>query len=111
MENKIAVKEMKNEIIFKISGEFDNLMCIKYKSSISEIIASRKCDFVIFDLSNTTFIDSSGIGLLLGRYRQVKEYKGVMVICGINNNIKKIIAISGIALIVETYEDIYENIK
>ena len=111
MENKIAVKETQNEIVFKITGDFDNLMCIKYKNVIIELIAKRRCSFVIFDLSNTTFIDSSGIGLLLGRYKQVKEYKGTMVICGINNNIKKTIAISGIALIVETYEDIYENIK
>lgn len=111
MDSKISVKETKNQIIFKIEGDFDNLLCIKYKNLITEIIARRRCNLVVFDLSNTTFIDSSGIGLLLGRYKQIKEYKGELIICGVNQLIKKTIAISGIALIIETYEDIYENIK
>ena len=52
-----------------------------------------------------------GIGLLLGRYKQVKEYKGDIVICGVNKQIKKTLAISGIALIIDTYEEIFENLR
>ena len=111
MDSKISVKETTQQIIFKIEGDFDNLLCIKYKNLLTEIIARRRCKLVVFDLSNTTFIDSSAIGLLLGRYKQVKEYKGELIICGINNMIKKTIAISGIALIIETFDDYYENIK
>jgi anti-anti-sigma factor len=76
MDSKIAVKDCKDEIIFKVEGEFDNLLCIKYKSAITEIIARRRNALTIFDLSNVTFIDSSGIGLLIGRYKQVSEYNG-----------------------------------
>lgn len=111
MDSKIYVKEMDNVIIFKVENEFDNLLCIKYKNTITEIIARRRYELVVFDLNNVTFIDSSGIGLILGRYKQVKEYKGDVIICGVNKNIKKTLAISGIAMIIDTYEDIYENIK
>lgn len=111
MDSKIAIKDAKDELVFKVSGEFDNLLSIKYKNKITEIIASKRSNLVIFDLSMVSFIDSSGIGLLLGRYKQIKEYNGQMIVCGVNNQIKKTIAISGIALIIETYEDIYENIK
>lgn len=111
MDSKIAVKDCKDEIIFKVEGEFDNLLCIKYKSAITEIIARRRNALTVFDLSNVTFIDSSGIGLLIGRYKQVSEYKGKLIICGVNQHIKKTLAISGIAFIIDTYEDIYENIK
>lgn len=111
MQSKISVKELNNEIVFKVDGDFDNLLTIKYKNLITEILARKRCSLVYFDLSNVSFIDSSGIGLLLGRYKQIKEYKGQMIICGINHNIKKTIAISGLAMIIETYEDIYENIK
>ena len=111
MDSKIYVKESNNLIIFKVENEFDNLLCIKYKSKIAELIARSRTELVVFDLNNVTFLDSSGIGLILGRYKQVKEYKGELIICGVNKNIKKTLAISGIANIIDTYEDIYENIK
>lgn len=111
MESRISVKDGKNIIFFKVEGDFDNLLCIKYKNAITEILARRRCDLVVFDLSLVTFIDSSGIGLLLGRYKQVQEYKGEIIICGVNKHIKKTLAISGIALIIDTYEEIFENIK
>lgn len=111
MESKISIKDLNSTIIFKVEGDFDNLLSIKYKFAITEIVNRKKAKVVVFDLSNVTFIDSSGIGLILGRYKQVNEYNGNLIICGVNNNIKKIIAVSGIANIIEVYEDIYENIK
>ena len=111
LESKISIKDLNSTIIFKVEGDFDNLLCIKYKNAITEIIARKKAELTIFDLSNVSFIDSSGIGLLLGRYKQIKEHSGRIIICGLNSNIKKTIAISGIAMIIDTYEDIYENIK
>ena len=111
MDSKIYVKELNNVIIFKVENEFDNLLCIKYKNTITEIIARKRYELVVFDLNNVTFLDSSGIGLILGRYKQVREYKGELIICGVNKNIKKTLAISGIAIIIDTYEDIFENIK
>ena len=111
LESKISIKDLNSTIIFKVEGDFDNLLCIKYKNAITEIIARKKAELTVFDLSNVSFIDSSGIGLLLGRYKQIKEHSGRIIICGLNSNIKKTIAISGIAMIIDTYEDIYENIK
>ena len=111
LESKISIKDLNSTIIFKVEGDFDNLLCIKYKNAITEIIARKKAELTVFDLSNVSFIDSSGIGLLLGRYKQIKEHSGRIIICGLNNQIKKTIAISGVAMIIDTYEDIYENIK
>ncbi len=111
LESRISIKDLKNVIIFKVEGDFDNLLCIKYKNAITEILARKRAELTVFDLSLVSFIDSSGIGLLIGRYKQIKEYKGQMIICGVNQQIKKTLSISGIALIIDTYEDIYENIK
>ena len=89
MESRISIKDGKNVVVFKVEGDFDNLLCIKYKNVLTEILARKRCDLVVFDLSLVSFIDSSGIGLLLGRYKQVKEYQGDIVICGVNKQIKK----------------------
>ena len=80
-------------------------------SSIHSVEYPSPLKIILLCLFNVSFIDSSGIGLLLGRYKQIKEHSGRIIICGLNNQIKKTIAISGIAMIIDTYEDIYENIK
>lgn len=111
MIGKILYKELNDEIVLKVEGDFDNLLSIKYKNIIKDIIEEKRKNLIVFDLNNVSFIDSSGIGLLLFIYKKVCEYKGQMIICGVNKDIKKTIAISGLAMVIETYEDIYENIK
>ena len=87
MQSKISVKELNNEIVFKVDGDFDNLLTIKYKNLITEILARKRCSLVYFDLSNVSFIDSSGIGLLLGRYKQIKEYIYDKLISKVNDSL------------------------
>ncbi|MCI5745675.1 MAG: STAS domain-containing protein [Erysipelotrichaceae bacterium] len=111
MDSKISIKDLNEVIIFKVEGDFDNLLSLKYKNAINNIIIKKRADLYVFDLSLVNFIDSSGIGLLIGRYKQINEFEERMIICGVNQQIKKTLAISGIANIIDTYEDIYENIK
>lgn len=111
MESKVSVKDSKEALIFRFEGDLDNVACIKYKSTIAEIITQKLKKIVVFDLNHVSFIDSSGIGLILNRFKQVSQYQGKFVICGVNSQIKKTICISGIAGSLNVYEDIYENIK
>lgn len=111
MESKVSVKDSKEALIFRFDGDLDNVTCLKYKSSIEEMIQQKLKKIVVFDLNHVSFIDSSGIGLILSRFKQVCLYQGKFVICGVNNQIKKTICISGIAGMLNVYEDIYENIK
>ena len=92
MSGRVSVKNTNNYQIFKIFGDFDNLFVYQNKEKIC------------------LEIDSSGIGLLLGRYNQLKNYGANLIICGINPNIKKIIQISGIAKIIDVYEEISEKV-
>ena len=51
---------------------------------------------MVFDFKNTTFIDSSGIGMMLGRYKKVSENNGKVYITGATNQVNKVFEISDI---------------
>lgn len=107
----VSFKDTPCQLIIKMENDVDNLFVLKYKESILKLIKEKRRKIVVLDLSATTFIDSSGIGLIIQSYKEVKAYDGKYALCGINKNIKKTIAISGLANSINTYEEIYENIK
>jgi stage II sporulation protein AA (anti-sigma F factor antagonist) len=53
-------------------------------------------------LSNVPFIDSSGVGALLGRYRIVQERQGTMVLVGMNTAVRRVLEMSGVLAITDT---------
>lgn len=51
---------------------------------------------VIFDLRQSIFMDSSGIGFILGRYKQLQEWNGELILYGVSGNVAKVLRLSGI---------------
>jgi hypothetical protein len=59
--------------------------------------------YIIWDMKDLTFLDSSGNGLILGRYNEIEKIRGVMGLIGLNNYSRKIITISGLFQIIKEY--------
>ena len=109
-------KEMKlgiaNEsLVVKFIGDVDNLVTENYKNKLETLINENKYRKVIMDFSNVTFIDSSGLGLVLGRYNQLKKINGTLYVCGVSKQTEKIFNIAGIWTIVDKYESINHALK
>ena len=64
-------------------------------------IISNKIQNIIFNFKRTKFMDSSGIGVIMGRYKLVKNRGGKVTVTNINNSIDRILTISGLYKIVE----------
>lgn len=60
---------------------------------------------LVVNFGNLTFMDSSGIGAILGRYRQIKAKGGKMVFCGLSKHIKKIIQLGWLLTIIPVCSD------
>ena len=67
MENKIKISSFDDGLVIKISGELDSYKTMIYKDKICLSIATKKPHLLLFDLKELTFLDSAGIGLILGR--------------------------------------------
>ena len=62
---------------------------------------------VVFDMDNVTFMDSAGIGMLIGRYKTVKSYGGEIEIMNVKPAIRKIFEMSGILKIINITNNVY----
>lgn len=84
----------------KLKGELDHNTAMLIRTDMDFILERNHYKKVIFNLSNLTFMDSTGIGVLLGRYRKIKD-KNIYV--GIKNSspqIDKVLIVSGIYSII-----------
>ena len=86
----------KKSLFIKMVGEMDQHTSENFKLRLIELIDKYKIKNLVFNMKDLSFIDSSGIGLLIGRYNQLKTKEGEIVICELHNNIERIIMLSGL---------------
>ena len=98
MEINLNIK--KNTLTASLSGELDHHNAKKVKDTIEEIIKNKEIKNLIFDFSDLSFMDSSGIGVIVGRYKLIKSFGGNVAITGAKSNIKKLLYMSGIDKII-----------
>lgn len=67
-------------------------------------IISNKVKHIIFNFKRTNFMDSSGIGVIMGRYKLVKGFGGEITVTNINQSIDRIFTISGLYKLVKKTE-------
>ncbi|MBQ8164371.1 MAG: anti-sigma factor antagonist [Clostridia bacterium] len=65
-----------NILVIKVAGELDHHSADTARRSMDREIMKIQTKHVVFDFSDLSFMDSSGIGMLMGRYREVKMLGG-----------------------------------
>ena len=90
-------------LVFKIVDEIDEFSAQKIRREADYEIKRYMPRKVIFDFDSVTFMDSAGIGLIMGRYKKVMD-KGDITIVGVRESVKRILLISGLHKIVNIYE-------
>ena len=83
-------------LILEITEEIDHHSCEKIKKRADYEIQVHIPKKVIFDFSNVNFMDSSGIGMLIGRYKLVSMFGGKTSMINVKPAIKKVFEMSGI---------------
>ena len=79
--------------VLPLEGEIDLHVSPRLQSSLARMIAKRP-EHVVVDLSGVTFIDSSGLAVLINAVQDIKEYGGKLTLAGINNNVRSIFEIA-----------------
>ncbi|MGN1300638.1 MAG: anti-sigma factor antagonist [Clostridia bacterium] len=88
------------QLTLKITEEIDEHTTEKLRRKIDNEITRFLPRKVIFDFSNVSFMDSAGIGMLLGRYKVIKMLGGQLELENVNKQIRRIFEISGILKII-----------
>ena len=104
MREGIAIKSTfltrDSNLIIRLSGEIDHHTSKELRDKIDREIFHGEIRRVIFDFNRVSFMDSSGIGLIMGRYRLMEAVGGKVCLFGVSKNLSKLIELSGIKKIV-----------
>ena len=94
---EIVYKKNLNDFIVYISGELDEYSASKAKEILDKIILDNlNSKKFIFDLSGISFMDSTGVGLLIGRYKKLKQFNIPTYITGASLYTEKVIQLAGL---------------
>lgn len=109
MERKF--KKYKNSVAVFLDGELDQYAAAEIKGKIDVEMENSEKKNLIIDLSKVTLMDSSGIGLIIGRYRMLTPVGGKVAISGGNNAVRKVVDLSGIKRIIPCFNSAEEADK
>ena len=93
--------EKTKTLIFKISQEIDDCKVQEIRRKADYEIQRYMPRKVVFDFDNVTFMDSAGIGFIIGRYKFVNLIGATLEMKNLTQSIRKIFEMSGIMRIVK----------
>lgn len=93
--------EVKQDVLcVRLSGELDHHFADELRNQTVNAIESNNIRHIILNLEHLSFMDSSGLGVILGRYKQIKQLNGEMVVCAISPPIQRLFDMSGLFKII-----------
>ena len=78
----VTLEVTNEEITAYLSGEIDHHSAVELRRRIDEAVLAGTPEWLILDFSGVTFMDSSGIGLIMGRWRLMQEQGGRLTVRG-----------------------------
>jgi stage II sporulation protein AA (anti-sigma F factor antagonist) len=94
--------ETKNDVLcIRLSGELDHHSADELREKAITVIEKKDIRHIVLNLEHLTFMDSSGLGVILGRYKQIKQVHGEMVVCAISPAIQRLFDMSGLFKIIK----------
>jgi len=111
---KLYFTKSRKTLLVNIDGDIDHHTCEKLRIETERALTRSGSKNVLFLFENVSFMDSSGIGALIGRYKVVKRLGGGIAIAGANDVLKRIFVISAIQSLIPTFsskEDALEYLE
>lgn len=98
-------------LVIHLPKELDHHNCRNLLNETDLLLAENYVSRLVFDFSKTAFMDSSGIGILLNRYKQMSRSGGTMAFYGAGKQIIRILNIGGVAKLIRGYQSKEAAIK
>ncbi len=97
----IAMETKQDVLIIRLRGELDHHTAEELRSKVDDLLKDKSIHHIVLSLTDLTFMDSSGIGVILGRFKQIAARSGEMVVCSINPTIYRIFEMSGLFKVIK----------
>lgn len=98
---ELEMKEQDGALEIILKGEIDHHSAVRIRSDIDAYISQNRPTRTVMDLSGIEFMDSSGLGLIMGRYALMQSIGGDLKIKNPNERIVRIFKLAGLERIVD----------
>ena len=95
-KTKYEKKEADGVLEIVLKGDIDHHSAVGIRVDIDNEIAESKPKKLVIDLSGIEFMDSSGLGLVMGRYAKMQKIGGELTLCGLSDRTRKIFELAGL---------------
>ncbi|MEK6263619.1 anti-sigma F factor antagonist [Clostridium sp.] len=100
-----------DKLIVYMSGELDHHSSEEVRNIIDDRLDRDRFNKLIMDFNGVSFMDSSGIGVVIGRYRKLHMRNGEVCVTNIKSSVKRVFELSGMFKIIMSYDDVEQAIK
>lgn len=96
MSLQIELEHHRRTLIVRLKGELDHHTAETVKTKMEEAIIRGDVNHVVLSMKHLSFMDSSGLGVILGRYKLITSRGGKMVVCDVNPAVYRLFEMSGL---------------
>lgn len=111
MSLSLDVSAVHNILVVRMAGELDHHTAEQVRERIDHQLASGQYIHLVLNLAELTFMDSSGLGVILGRYKRVSQLGGKTMLCAVHPSIHRLFELSGMFKILSLHENEQAAIK
>ena len=88
-------------LVIRLNADLDHHYALQVRETADRLIEQEGVKYILFDFHGVEFMDSSGIGMIMGRYKKVIFSGGKVGVTGVGKNVDRIFTYSGLYKIVE----------
>ncbi len=100
-----------DKLIVYMSGELDHHSAQEVRNMIDDRLERNNYNKLIMDFGGVSFMDSSGIGVVIGRYKKLHMRNGKVCVTSIKSSVKRVFELSGMLKIIKLYDDVEQAVN
>ena len=89
-----------DQLIVYLCGEIDHCTADRLRGEIESLLGDARIRRLVLNFENVGFMDSSGVGMIIGRYKTMRERGGTMTACGLHPPMEKLFHMAGLHRII-----------
>ena len=97
----LSYEKNRGRLTIRLTGELDHFVAGRVRAELDELLRDPKIKRLVFDLSGVSFLDSSAIGLIIGRYKAMARRGGSVAVLNTDPRVDRIFEMAGLYQIVE----------
>ena len=107
----LKFEKSNNTLIANLIGELDHHSAEEVRAKIDDRIERENAQRLILNFGGVTFMDSSGIGVVVGRFKKMTSRGCALCVVDVSRGVKILFELSGLFKIINHYRDVDEALK